>query len=215
MLYIKIRGIWMVDYDLENKDVDIIKLKANVLTDNKLFNELIAGLKSKDNTLRQNCFKVLEKISEENPEFLYSSWDQFSTMVVSKNNFHKYIAIYLLANLTAVDAENKFEKIFDDYYGILGGDKTMAASHVALNSSKIALNKPELQDKIVDILLDIDSIYQGKQKELIKAYSIQSLEEIYPQIKDKDRVKQFVRAQLESPSPKTRNSAADFFERHS
>lgn len=205
----------MVDYDLENKDVDIIKLKANVLTDNKLFNELIAGLKSKDNTLRQNCFKVLEKISEENPEFLYSSWDQFSTMVVSKNNFHKYIAIYLLANLTAVDAENKFEKIFDDYYGILGGDKTMAASHVALNSSKIALNKPELQDKIVDILLDIDSIYQGKQKELIKAYSIQSLEEIYPQIKDKDRVKQFVRAQLESPSPKTRNSAADFFERHS
>jgi hypothetical protein len=156
---------------------------------------------------------VLQIISGENPEFLYPKWDQFSEMLKSKNNYHKYIAVYLIADLTAVDRKNKFEKIFDDYFMILGGDKAMAASHVALNSSKIVINKPKLQDKIIDILLDIDNIHQGKQKELIKAYAIEALRKMYPQIKDKEKVMKFIEKQLDSSSPKTRDLAACFIER--
>jgi hypothetical protein len=203
----------VLKYNLDKKDVDIKSLAADTMINDELFKELMKGILSKDNNIRQNSFKALQIISENNPEFLYPQWDQFSEMLNSKNNYHKYIAVYLLADLTVVDSENKFDEIFDDYFMILGGDKAMTASHVALNSSKIALNKPELQDKIIDILLNIDNIHQGKQKELIKAYAIEALRKMYPEIKDKERVMNFIKEQLDSSSPKTRDLAACFVER--
>lgn len=203
----------MSKYNLDKKGIDVKELSEKALTDEKLLHELMDGILSKDNAIRQNSFKTLEIVSEEEPGFLYPKWDYFSKMLKSKNNYHKYIAVYLLANLTAVDEENKFESIFDDYYGILGGDKAMTASHVALNSSKIAINKPELQEKIIDILLDIDNIHQGRQKELIKAYVIETMQNIYPEVENKERIELFINAQLESSSPKTRKLAGYFLEK--
>ena len=103
--------------------------------------------------------------------------------------------------------------IFDDYFGILAGDKAMTASHVALNSSVIVRNKPELRSRIIDILMSIDDIHQGKQKELIKAYAIEVLMKIHPDVDDRGEIEEFVRTQLESKSPKTRNMAQCFLDR--
>ena len=112
-----------------------------------------------------------------------------------------------------MDKDKRFEEIFDDYYGILAGDKAMTASHVALNSSVIAHNKPELQSRIVDTLMRIDEIHQGKQKELIKAYAIEALGKIYPEVEDKELIENFIKSQVDSKSPKTRNMAQCFLER--
>jgi hypothetical protein len=200
-------------YDLDKKDVDIKELAQKALTDNVLIHELLNGIVSKDNTTRSNSFNVLQIVSAEKPEILYPQWDYFHKMLISKNNYHKYIAIYILADLTRVDKENKFEDIFEDYYGILAGDKIMTASHVALNSSKIALNKPELQSKILDRLLDIDNIHQGRQNELLKSYVIEALRKMYPEIRDKERVANFIEDQMDSSSPKTRDLAACFLDK--
>lgn len=204
----------MSKYDLDKKGIDTTTLAKKALTDNELLQELLKGIVSKDNTTRSNSFSTLQVISEEKPEFLYPEWDYFYKMLLSKNNYHKYIAIYILADLTRVDKENKFDAIFEDYYGILAGDKVMTASHVALSSSKIAVNKPELQSKILDRLLDIDNIHQGRQKELVKSYVIEALRKMYPDIKDKERVMKFIKGQLESSSPKTRDFAACFLDRY-
>ncbi len=209
----KKRGFSVSKYNLDKKDVDIKKLAEKTLTDKELLQELLNGIVSKDNTTRSNSFNILQVISEEKPDILYPKWDYFKKMLTSKNNYHKYIAIYILADLTKIDKENKFEDIFEDYYGILAGDKVMAASHVALNSSKIAVNKPELQSKILGRLLDIDNIHKGRQNELVKSYIIEALRKMYPQIKDKERVTKFIKEQLESSSPKTRDLAACFLER--
>ena len=198
---------------MDKKDVDIKELAQKALTDNVLIHELLNGIVSKDNTTRSNSFNVLQIVSAEKPEILYPQWDYFHKMLISKNNYHRYIAIYILADLTRVDNENKFEDIFEDYYGILAGDKIMTASHVALNSSKIVLNKPELQSKILDRLLDIDNIHQGRQNELLKSYVIEALRKMYPEIKDKERVAKFIEDQMDSSSPKTRDLAACFLDK--
>jgi hypothetical protein len=200
-------------YDLDKKDVNIDGLAEEALSDEDLFRELMDGILSKDDTIRSNSFKVLTIISENNGEFLYPQWDHFQNMLQSPNNYHKYIAIYLLANLTTVDVDKKFETIFQEYYGILAGDRAMTASHVALNSSKIAQAKPELRSQIIDQLLNIDTIHTGKQKELIKAYAIEALLSIHPEAEDKERIEEFVKSQLDSKSPKTRNMAQCFLER--
>jgi hypothetical protein len=154
----------------------------------------------------------MQQLTKKHPQNMYSEWDYFQEMLHSKNNYHKYISIYLIANLTQSDSEKKFENIFDEYFGILASDKTMTASHVALNSSTIYFNKPELQLKILDILLNIDKVHQGKQKELVKAYVIEALRKIYPQSNDKTRIEDFIRLQTGSKSPKTRNLAVCFLE---
>lgn len=203
----------MSSHDLDRKNIDVEALAKDALNDEVLFHELLRGVRSKDDTIRQNSFKCLQIIAEENPHSLYPQWDYFQEMLSSRNSYHKYIAIYILASLTSVDVDNRFEGIFDEYYGILAGDKAMTASHVALNSSIIIRNKPELESRIVDILMSIDDIHQGKQKELIKAYAIESLMKIYPEVSDPQKIEEFVRTQLDSKSPKTRNMAQCFLDR--
>lgn len=199
--------------NLDEKNMDFEALAREALNNDDLFSELKEGVLSKNNNARQNSFKALQFLAEEYPEFLYPEWDLFQEMLHSSNNFHKYIAIYILASLTSVDKDKRFEEIFDDYYGILAGDKAMTASHVALNSSVIAHNKPELQSRIVDTLMRIDEIHQGKQKELIKAYAIEALGKIYPEAEDKELIENFIKSQVDSKSPKTRNMAQCFLER--
>jgi hypothetical protein len=199
--------------NLDEKNMDFEALAREALNNDDLFSELKEGVLSKNNNVRQNSFKALQFLAEEYPEFLYSEWDLFQEMLHSSNNFHKYITIYILASLTSVDKDKRFEEIFDDYYGILAGDKAMTASHVALNSSVIAHNKPELQSRIVDTLMRIDEIHQGKQKELIKAYAIEALGKIYPEAEDKELIENFIKSQVDSKSPKTRNMAQCFLER--
>lgn len=199
--------------NLDDKKLDVERLARDAVNDQDLFQELKEGVRSKDNNARQNSFKAVQVIAQENPDFLYAEWDYFQEMLKSPNNYHKYIAIYILASLTSVDKDNKFDKIFDDYYGILAGDKAMTASHVALNSSLISHNKPNLRSRIVDILMSIDDIHQGKQKELIKAYAIEALGKIYPEAGNKESIENFVKSQIDSKSPKTRNMAQCFLER--
>lgn len=203
----------MSNYNLEDKRLDVNKLVQDALCDENLFKELLCGVKSKNNTIRSNCFQTLLIISEEEPGSLYPQWDYFYELLLNANNYFKYIAIYILANLTAVDKENRFYSIFDDYFNILAGDKVMNASHVALNTPIIIKNKPELESDIVEKLLNIDTIHKGKQKELVKAYAIEALEQIYPYATDKEEIIKFIEAQLKSPSPKTREIAACFLGR--
>jgi len=203
----------MSKYDLDEKNIDVEGLAQDAINNEELFQELLRGTRSKDDTTRQNSFKSLQIIAEVNPQFLYSEWDYFQEMLSSPNNYHKFIAIYILASLTSVDDNKKFDEIFDDYFGILAGDKAMTASHVALNSSVIVRNKPELRSRIIDILMSIDDIHQGKQKELIKAYAIEALMKIHPDVDDRGEIEEFVRTQLESKSPKTRNMAQCFLDR--
>lgn len=198
---------------MDKKNVDIKRLAKNALIDDELLHELFNGIVSKDNTTRSNSFNALQVINEEKPEFLYPKWDCFQKMLMSRNNYHKYIAISILADLTKVDKENKFEAIFEDYYGILAGDKVMTASYVILNSVKIVVNKPELESKVLDLLLNIDNIHQGRQSGLLNSYVIEALRKMYPKIKDKERVMKFIKEQLDSSSSSTRDLAACFLDR--
>jgi len=183
------------------------------IEDQELLTELLKGVLSKEDEIRYPSFKVLLIISEEHPEALYPKWDFFANLINSDNSYKKLIALRLIANLTRVDTENKFEDLFDDYYSILDEEKTMTAGHLAGNSGKIAKAKPKLQLKITNKLLNIDNTHRGKQKDLIKAYAIEAFDEYYDIAKNKDKIIEFVKKQLESDSPKTRMKAKEFLEK--
>ena len=170
----------------------------------------LEGILSKKDEIRSNSFKVLMHLSEEQPKVLYPKWDYLANLLDSDNHYQRYISINILANLAVVDTKNKFDKIFDKYFSNIDGDRTMVAGQAALNSGKIAKTKPNLQTKITNRLLNIEKTHKGKQIELIKAYTIEAFNEYFEESSDKNKILNFVMAQLESGSPKTRKLAIEF-----
>jgi hypothetical protein len=119
-----------------------------------------------------------------------------------------------LANLTKVDKDNKFEKIFNKFYGLLDDKSFITAAYVSGVSGKIALSKPQLQTKITNRLLSIDKTHHHQErKDLAKASIIEAFEEYYEQARYKNKMLEFAEKQLDCASPKTRNKAKEFLER--
>jgi hypothetical protein len=183
-------------------------------SDEGVLKEVLAGVVSKDETFRYNCFKVLCQISEDHPLVLYPEWDYFIALLDSSNAYHRSIAVQILANLTSVDAQGRFEAIFDRYFDFLDDEKIIVTRYLVQNAGTIARAKPSLQARIVEMLLGIDETHHHKHKDLIKADAIQSFEAFFADYPDKERILGFVEQQLECSSPKTRKAAKAFLNKH-
>jgi hypothetical protein len=186
-------------------------LAKKTIKENRLPRELLQGILSKEDRARYTSFKALMFVSEEQPELLYPHWDHFADLLDRESSHSKYIASYLIASLTPVDRGGKFEKLFDKYYNLLDDKSIIPAAHVARNSGRIVRSKPELEAKITDKLLSIDETHHKPgHKELIKGEAVAAFNEYFDQAKDKERIVEFVKKQLESESPKTRKNAKEF-----
>jgi hypothetical protein len=203
----------MID-GLDSKDANI-NFYVNELQNNKnLISEYLDALTLKHQIYVENCFKVLNIISENSPDFLYPHWDFFVNHMRSENNYHITHAIIIISNLTAVDVQKKFEDILDEFFDNLKSDKTIVPMYLLKYSSIIVNYKPYLEDKITNILIDIEKIHPGKQIELIKSAVIESFSTYFKESKNKEKIIEFVKKQINSPSPKTKKTAKEFLIRY-
>lgn len=200
--------------ELSKKNIDVKKVAEKALEDNEVLSELLEGVLSRKETIRFNSFKVLLLISEEHPKALYAKWDFFADLLTRDNTYHKYIAIYIITNLTKVDAKGKFEKIFDEFYALLDDKSMIPAAHVAGNSAKIVAAKPGLQTKITNRLLGIDKTHHHpERRDLIKGYAIEAFSAYFEGALNKGRILEFVKKQTDSKSPRTRKKAKGFLKK--
>jgi hypothetical protein len=189
-------------------------LARKAVGDSKALAALLQEVLSKKEAARHAGFKALLSISEERPDVLYPEWDFFADLIGSDNTSFKYIAVYIIANLTKVDTGNRFEKIFEKYYGLLDDESVIPAAHVAGNSGKISRAKPGLQSRITNKLLNIDKTHHAPgRKELIKGYAIEAFGQYFAKAKDKKVILEFVEKQLKSKSPRTKKAAQKFLEK--
>jgi hypothetical protein len=184
------------------------------LEDEKILQEALDGVLSKKEVVRKNSFQTLNLLSKQYPDKIYDRWDFFADLIREGNSFHKYIAIWIIANLTKADSENKFEKLFNDFYRLLGDKSVIPAGHVAAKSGIIALAKPLLQNEITNRLLNINNIVH-RHKDLVKAGAIEAFDLFFQKSKNQEKILEFVKAQLNCESPKTRKLAKEFLEKWS
>lgn len=198
--------------DLINKQTNVESVLQMALKNNSAISELLEGIQSSQDQIRYNSFKVVLPISENHPELLYPYWALFEKMLTSNNSYLKLIAVQIIANLTKIDTEKRFEILFDRYFNELSSKKTMVAAHIASNAGKIARAKPGLQSKITDILINIDSIYKGKQIDLIKGYAIEAFNQYIDKTSEKENshIMEFVKEEQDNHSPRTRKKAMEF-----
>jgi len=197
--------------ELNNKNMDVETMAKKAMKNDGILSELLDNLKTKNETVRYNCSKVLNFISEENPEVLYPRWDAFVELLTSDHTYWKLSVIPLLANLVRIDIEDKFDRIFDKYFSLLNDKSMIPAVWIAANSGKIAKAKPELQTRITNKLLTIDQTHHHpERRDLIKGSAIESFDEYFEETKDQKKILEFAKKQLNCKSPKTVKIAKDF-----
>jgi hypothetical protein len=197
--------------ELNDKNMDVEAMAKKAIKDVGILSELLDNLKTKNETVRYNSSKVLNFISEENPEVLYTRWDVFVELLTSDHTYWKLSVIPLLANLTRIDTEDKFDRIFDKYFSLLNDKSMIPAVWIAANSGKIAKAKPELQTRISSILMTIDRTHHHpERRDLIKGGAIESFDEYFEEAKNQKEILEFAKKQLNCKSPKTVKIAKEF-----
>ena len=164
-----------------------------------------------------HCYYVVEKASRERPDLFYSYWSEFADLLHYTNSYHRNFALEIIGNLTRVDQENRFAEIKDEYFCIVNDEKFMTGNCCVKNLLKIYRHKPEHHEQIIEILLDIDNRcdYTEKQKGLLKADVLDIFDEIYGDNLERNRIDEFIRAESNCISPKTRKKAKELVKKYS
>jgi hypothetical protein len=203
---------------ISDKNVNIREYAEKAINDSQIRDRIVnLMLNNPDIMVYYNSYYIISQASELKPELFYKYWDDFVLLLNHQNSYHRDFALNLMANLTQVDAENKFSLIFDDYFSHINDEKFMTSRQCIQNTAKILTNKGELTEDITNILLDIDARcnFPEKQKALLKSDVIDLFEEFYEQINDKERINEFIKAELDSISPKTKRKAKNFVKTYS
>ncbi len=182
-------------------------------SDRNFLKEVIDGLVSSDDIYRFNCYQIVKNISVNVPLKLYSEWDSFVELLGSDNAFHQTVAVEIIANLTAVDEEEKFEEIADSYCSLMDGKSVVVARHIASSAGIISQTKPGMVDKITKCLLHTEKTH-FKHKELIAYDAIESFDAYFNQVENQEQILRYIIRQKKSSSPKTRKRAEEFLETH-
>ena len=206
-------------HDLLGKLVDKSITKEGLLKKVKqnfdLLPEIIDGVSSGKAAIRYGCGKVLMDLSEEYPDKLYPYMDFFIKLLSSKYRILTWQAMFIIANLTKVDKNKKFDSIFDKYYSFLNDEYMVTVANVVGHSGKIALAKPHLIPKITKELLKVENIkttphLTDECKKVIAEKAMQSIDMFFPQIKNKDEVISFVKKHAASSRKTLKTKSEEF-----
>jgi hypothetical protein len=200
---------------LGSKSITKEELRQKVKQNFNLLPEVLKGVSSSKAAIRYGCAKVLMDLSEEHPEKLYPYMDFFINLLDSKYRILTWNAMAIIANLAKVDADKKFDAIFDKYYGFLDDAYMVTVANVVGNSTKIALAKPYLAQKITNELLKVENISTTPHlteecKRVIAEQAIKSFALFFSHIEQKKKVISFVARHRNSPRKTLRKSAEEF-----
>jgi len=200
---------------LEDKSITKWELAKAVEKDFRLLPSLINGVSSPKATIRYGCSSVLLDLSQSHPEKLYPYFNHFAELLGGKYRILTWNATAILANLSSVDVDDRFESIFDKYFGLIEDGYMVTVANVVGNSGKIALAKPHLTEKIVDEILRVDGIpvtphLSEECRRVIAEKAIETFDSFCSQIKDRDRVLDFASNYLDSPRSSLRIIAGKF-----
>jgi len=204
---------------LLEKKINKKQLLKTVKEDPAVVPLLLQGIGHKKAAVRYGCSKVLMDLSEEHPELLYSDFDFFVKLLDSKYRILVWTAFGILANLTRVDAENRFDTIFDKYYSFLGNDYMITVANLVGNSGKIANAKPYLVPKITTELLKVQNLSTTPHlteecKKVISQHAISSFDLFFDKIDQQQaQVLNFVKSCQNCSRKKLRTKAEKFLKK--
>jgi hypothetical protein len=191
------------------------RLTEEIAGNTSLLPAVMGGISAREARVKYKSMKVLSLISRKSPRVLYPYFDVFVHLLESSNNIVKWNAIDIIANLTTVDAESRFEKMVDRFYGLVNEGSLITSAHVVESSDIIAGAKPHLRDRITGEILKVENIPLPTEecRNILRGKAILTLARYYAQIEDKEPVIAFVRMQLTCSRHATGKKAETFLKK--
>ena len=201
---------------ISHKNSNKERIAEKIIKNSELLPELFAGLLAPEARIKYGSNKILVIISEKNPAALYPKLDFFITQLDNVNNFLKWGAIEIIANLCRVDSTHHFENVFNKYFSAIQGHRMITAANTIKAAVKIASNKHNLTEKISEEILKVEGAdYETTEcNNIAIGQAIKSLDELFPKLKTKAPVFTFVKRQLKNKRPATRKKAEIFIRKN-
>ena len=214
------RDFSVLAQDIIDKNLTKEELLSRVKQDFSLIPLLLEGVSNPKAAIRYGCSNVLMDLSEKHPEKLYPYFDFFVNLLDSKYRILTWNALAIIANLTRADTDNKFDAIFVKYYSFLDNEYMVTVANVVGNSGKIALAKPYLISEITDELLKVQSLsitphLTDECKRVITQQTINTFDQFFNRINQKELVLSFVKSHVDSPRKKLKTAAKNFLKKWS
>lgn len=203
---------------ISKKDFDVDWFVQLAINDIDARNEIVRQMLTNSAIMvYYHCYYVVEKASRNQPELFYPYWHEISELIHHENSYHRDFALEIIGNLAKIDFENRFAEIEDDYFSIIDDEKFMTGNCCVKNLSKIYRYKSEQRERIIETLLDIDNRceYTMKQKGVLKADVLEIFDEVYEEVAERENIDGFIRAEVNSVSPKTRKKAKELIKKYS
>ncbi len=181
----------------QKQDIELLieSLIQKVLDDDTFRHLVIDQLISHEHIMvYYHSFLIIDGASKREPSLFYGSWGKFESLLDYENSYHRNYAMQIIANLTKVDNQNRFEQLIDKYYTRLNDNKFLTRRYCVLNSREIIINKPFLCDSIVNrLILSIKTSENSeKQQNLIISDFINVISDIASLIKEKKIIIEFL-----------------------
>jgi hypothetical protein len=200
---------------LIDKSITKEEFFQKIKQDFDLLPTVLKGVFSSKAVIRYGCAKALLNLSEEHPEKLYPYMDFFIDLLDSQYRILIWNAMAIIANLTKIDVDMKFDSIFEKYFSFINDEYMVTVANVVGHSGKIALAKPHLIEKIANNLLKVGDISTTPHlteecKKVIAEKAIKSFNMFFGKIEQKEKVVSFAKNYLNSSRKTLRKSAEDF-----
>lgn len=201
---------------------DLKLLVSEAVENPKMIRSLIELVSAETTSARYLCAKIIRRVSMERPDLIYPYFDEIAKWIHDDNSFIKWDGILIIADLSAVDTENKFEALYGDYFGLIHDPQMITAGNVIKNAWKIALAKPALESDITSRLLEVPAIsYERKGKpspecnRILCGQALKSFGHYFDESVNQGAMIRFAKAQLTCSRKAVAKEAGRFLHDHS
>jgi hypothetical protein len=214
-----------------DKEILINSLKAKpdlnlfiveAIENTTIINSLFEIVLTETSSIKYVCTKIIRMVSEQKPELIYPYFEDIFKWLHHKNSFIKWDGILTLSNLSAVDYEDKFGVIYQDYFALIQDPQMITAANVIGNAWKIVLAKPELESDITRRLLEVPKIiYMNKGEPspecncIVCGQVLECFEHYFDFSRNQAAMINFAEVQLRSHRKAVAKNAEKFLRRHS
>lgn len=161
---------------------------------------LLDDLGAKAARIRYGASKRLMLLSESKPGDLYPYWDRFVELLSSSYRILRWNAAHILANLTAVDDEHRFDGIFNAFFQPIDGDNMISAANVIGASPAIVRARPDLLPKVLERIFRVNKAnYQTATcRDIAIGHACTALGQMELPDREKAKVIEFAQAHLKN-----------------
>ena len=199
-----------------------LKLFVNdVIEDKTILDSLFDIVATETSSIKYVCTKIIRMVSEKEPELIYPYFEILAKWIHHKNSFIKWDGIIILSNISAVDDENKFKDIYQDYFALIQDPQMVTASNVVGNAWKIVLAKPELENDITKRLLkvpDIVYLHKGNPSPecnyIVCGQVLECFDHYFNSSENQSEMINFAKEQLNSKRKSVVKTAEKFLKQH-